>query len=171
MFCLVSTYKGTHISGSLLCFVCNSGYETLKDVEYFGGRGRDFLLSSSLSLSPPSTLPPSSAPPSLFLLSPQFSGTSQLSTEDLPTQVVISWAAGWKHKDWHVVAGTSSTLDRCERNFGQKARGWERERLLTAVLCWCLSRGKKDYTSRLKSKTKPQLCNFERFLNLYWHYF
>lgn len=27
---------------------------------------------------------------------------------------------------------------------------------------------KKDYTSRLKSKTKPQLCNFERFLNLYW---
>ena len=27
---------------------------------------------------------------------------------------------------------------------------------------------KKDYTSRLKSKAKPQLCNFERFLNLYW---
>ena len=37
-------------------------------------------------------------------------------------------------------------------------------------LCWCLSKGKKkkDYTSRLKSKAKPQLCNFERFLNLYW---
>lgn len=145
--------------------MCSSGYETLKDgILVKLQKFLSFLFSVSLS-----TLPLASASPSFFLLSPQFCGTSQLCTEDLPTQVVISWAAGWKHKGLHVVAGTSSALDRCEHNFGQKARGWERERFLKAVLCWCLSKGeKKDYTSRLKSKTKPQLCNFERFLNLYW---
>lgn len=124
------------------------------------------FLSFLFSLSP--LCPSASASPSFFLLSPQFCGTSPLCTEDLPTQVVISWAAGWKHKGLHVVAGSSSALDRWEHNFGQKARGWERERFLIFADVFQKEKKKKDYTSRLKSKAKPQLCNFERFLNLYW---
>ena len=47
----VSTYKWTNIPDSLLCFMCNSGYETLKYGEHSDGRGGDFFLSVCLSLS------------------------------------------------------------------------------------------------------------------------
>lgn len=56
----------------------------------------------------------------------------------------------------------------------EKRKGAGRRELSWRILLWCFSKGKeqKEYTSRLKSKTKPQLCNFEWFLNHQnWHYF
>ena len=49
-----------------------------------------------------------------------------------------------------------------------KRQGDGKGRDFSSLLMSFKSKKKKDYTSRLKSKAKPQLCNFERFLNLYW---
>lgn len=101
------------------------------------------------------------------LLSPQLWSQEPWVTER-PTQVSCPGL--------HLVSPTALALHTCNHVLVERKnwRGQGGESCLGAILLWCFSKGKeqKEYTSRLKSKTKPQLCNFEWFLNHQnWHYF